>query len=159
MKIITSICVYNNCTAASIGTFRPCSCVITGVVVCIQNLHIDDWFLGRRSWIWRWSGSDPEVILNLEVIGKRSGGYPESGGDREAIRRRSWIWRWSGSDPEAILNLKGQIDSLLPEGPVIMCFIIPLCCKDTQKNDYFNRKLIRSIIVLISLVWMTISCF
>ena len=29
---------------------------------------------------------------------------------------------------EAILNLKGQIDSLLPvEGPVIICFIIPLC--------------------------------
>ena len=27
---------------------------------------------------------------------------------------------------EAILNLKGQIDSLLPEGPVIICFIIPL---------------------------------
>ena len=29
-------------------------------------------------------------------------------------------------DGEAILNLKGQIDSLLPEGPVIICFIIPL---------------------------------
>ena len=28
---------------------------------------------------------------------------------------------------EAILNLEGQIDSLLPEGPVIICFIIPLC--------------------------------
>ena len=28
---------------------------------------------------------------------------------------------------EAILNLKGQIDSLLPEEPVIICFIIPLC--------------------------------
>ena len=28
---------------------------------------------------------------------------------------------------EAILNLKGQIDNLLPEGPVIICFIIPLC--------------------------------
>ena len=30
---------------------------------------------------------------------------------------------------EAILNLKGQIDSLhvLPEGPVIISFIIPLC--------------------------------
>ena len=24
-----------------------------------------------------------------------------------------------------ILNLKGQIDSLLPEGPVIICFTIP----------------------------------
>ena len=28
---------------------------------------------------------------------------------------------------EAILNLKGLIDSLLPEGPVIICFIIPFC--------------------------------
>ena len=32
-----------------------------------------------------------------------------------------------GTLGEAILNLKGQIDSLLPEGPVIICFIIPLC--------------------------------
>ena len=30
-----------------------------------------------------------------------------------------------GALGEAILNLKGQIDSLLPEGPVIICFIIP----------------------------------
>ena len=28
---------------------------------------------------------------------------------------------------EAILNLKGQIDSLLIEGPIIICFILPLC--------------------------------
>ena len=28
---------------------------------------------------------------------------------------------------EAILNLKGQIDSLLPEGPTIICFIMSLC--------------------------------
>ena len=28
---------------------------------------------------------------------------------------------------EAILNLKGKTDSLLPEGPVIICFIISLC--------------------------------
>ena len=35
--------------------------------------------------------------------------------------------RVSGTLGEAILNLKGQIDSLLPEGPVIICFIIPLC--------------------------------
>ena len=34
---------------------------------------------------------------------------------------------------EAIMNLKGQIDSLLPEGPVIICFIIPLCLEDTQR--------------------------
>ena len=32
-----------------------------------------------------------------------------------------------GTLGETILNLKGQIDSLLPEGPVIICFIIPLC--------------------------------
>ena len=32
-----------------------------------------------------------------------------------------------GTLKEAILNLKGQIDSLLPEGPVIICFIIPFC--------------------------------
>ena len=30
-------------------------------------------------------------------------------------------------DRLAILNLKVQIDSLLPEGPVIICLIIPLC--------------------------------
>ena len=35
--------------------------------------------------------------------------------------------RLIGTLGEAILNLKGQIDSLLPEGPVIICFIIPLC--------------------------------
>ena len=32
-----------------------------------------------------------------------------------------------GTLGEAILNLEGQIDSLLPEGPFIICFIIPLC--------------------------------
>ena len=44
---------------------------------------------------------------------------------------------------EAILNLSGQIDSLLPEGPVIICFIIPLCFSK-EKNYYFNWKLISS---------------
>ena len=34
---------------------------------------------------------------------------------------------------EAILNLKGQIDSLLPEGPVIIFFIIPLCYSKEKK--------------------------
>ena len=49
---------------------------------------------------------------------------------------------------EAILNLKGQIDSLLPEGPVIICFIIPLCYFK-KKNEYFNCKLISSTMGLI----------
>ena len=53
---------------------------------------------------------------------------------------------------QAKLNLKGQIDSLLPEGPVIICFIIPLRRHSKKKNDYFNWKLTRSIMVLISLV-------
>ena len=50
---------------------------------------------------------------------------------------------------EAILNLKGQIDSLLPEGPVIICFIIPLCYSK-KKNDYFDWKLITSTMGLIT---------
>ena len=37
-----------------------------------------------------------------------------------------------GTLGEAIPNLKGQIDSLLPEGPVIICFIIPLCYSKTK---------------------------
>ena len=38
---------------------------------------------------------------------------------------------------EAVLNLKGQIDSLLPEGPAIICFIIPLYMyvKRTRKKN------------------------
>ena len=47
-----------------------------------------------------------------------------------------------------IVNLKGQIDNLLPEGPVIICFIIPLRGHSKKKNDYFNWKLIRSTMVL-----------
>ena len=35
-----------------------------------------------------------------------------------------------------------QIDSLLPEGPVIICFIIPLCY--SKEKNYFNWKLISS---------------
>ena len=35
--------------------------------------------------------------------------------------------RSMGTLGEVIQNLKGQIDSLSPEGPVIICFIIPLC--------------------------------
>ena len=50
---------------------------------------------------------------------------------------------------EAILNLKGQIDSLLPKGPVIICFIIPLC-HSKEKNDYFNLKLISSTMGLVT---------
>ena len=50
---------------------------------------------------------------------------------------------------EAILNLKGQIDSLLPEGPVIIFFIIPLCYSK-EKNDYFNLKLISSTMGLVT---------
>ena len=38
---------------------------------------------------------------------------------------------------KAILNLKGQIDSLLAEGPVIICLIIPLCLEDTQRKKIF----------------------
>ena len=54
-----------------------------------------------------------------------------------------------GTLGEAILNLKGQIDSLLPEGPVIICFIIPLCYSK-EKNDYFNLKLISSTMGLVT---------
>ena len=54
-----------------------------------------------------------------------------------------------GTLGEAILNLKGQIDSLLPEGPVIICFIIPLCYSK-KKNDYYNWKLISSTTGLIT---------
>ena len=50
---------------------------------------------------------------------------------------------------EAILNLKGQIDSLLPEGPVIICFIIPLCFSK-EKNYYFSWKLISSTMGLVT---------
>ena len=44
-------------------------------------------------------------------------------------------------------DLKGQIDSILPEGPVIICFIIPLCY---SKNGYFNWMLISSTMGLIT---------
>ena len=54
-----------------------------------------------------------------------------------------------GTLGEAILNLKGQIDSLLPEGPVIICFIIPLSFSK-EKNDYFNWKLISSTMGLVT---------
>ena len=47
---------------------------------------------------------------------------------------------------EAILNLKGQIDSLLPEGPVIICFIIPLCS--------LKKKMIILIGSLVALPWV-----
>ena len=50
---------------------------------------------------------------------------------------------------EAILNLKGQIDSLLPEGPVIICFIIPFYYSK-EINDYFNWKLISSTMGLVT---------
>ena len=50
---------------------------------------------------------------------------------------------------EAILNLKGQINSLLPEGPVIICFIIPLCFSK-EKNYYFNWKLISATMGLVT---------
>ena len=50
---------------------------------------------------------------------------------------------------EAILNLKGQIDSLLPSRPVIICLIIPLCFSK-EKNDYFNWKLISSTMGLVT---------
>ena len=50
---------------------------------------------------------------------------------------------------EAILNLKGQIDNLLPEGPVIICFIIPLC-HSKEKNDYLNLKLFSSTMGLVT---------
>ena len=57
---------------------------------------------------------------------------------------------WSIETPgEAILNLKGQIDSLLPEGPAIVCFIIPLCYSK-EKNDCFNWKLISSTMGLVT---------
>ena len=39
---------------------------------------------------------------------------------------------------EAILNLKGQIDSLLPEGPFIICFIIPYVTHRKNDYTYFN---------------------
>ena len=62
--------------------------------------------------------------------------------------------RDSGSPPprsigtlgEAILNLKGQIDSLLPEVPVIICFILPLC--------YSKKKMIVLIGSLLVLPWV-----
>ena len=54
-----------------------------------------------------------------------------------------------GTPGEAILNLKGQVDSLLPKGPVIICFIIPLCYSK-EKNDYFNWKLISSTMGLVT---------
>ena len=54
-----------------------------------------------------------------------------------------------GTPGEVILNLKGQVDSLLPEGPVIICFIIPLCYSK-EKNDYFNWKLISSTMGLVT---------
>ena len=54
-----------------------------------------------------------------------------------------------GTLGEAILNLKGQIDSLLPEGPVIICFIIALCYSK-EKNDYFNFSLICSTMGLVT---------
>ena len=44
---------------------------------------------------------------------------------------------------EAILNLKGQIDtcSLLPEGPVIIYFIVPLCYSK-KKNIFLIGNLL-----------------
>ena len=47
---------------------------------------------------------------------------------------------------EAILYLKGQIDRLLPEGPVIICFIIPLFYLK-EKMIIFYWKLFRSAMV------------
>ena len=47
-------------------------------------------------------------------------------GNRQIYLPREIQPRSIGTLGEAILNLKGQIDSLLPEGPVIISFIIPL---------------------------------
>ena len=55
------------------------------------------------------------------------------------VNRNSW-----GGDPES----QGQIDSLLPEGPVIICFIIPLCY--SKEKNYFNWKLISSTMGLVT---------
>ena len=55
---------------------------------------------------------------------------------------------------EAILNLKGQIDSLLPEGPVIICFIIPLYSEGTQ-----GKKIIILIESLLDLPWLNLLIF
>ena len=52
------------------------------------------------------------------------GGDPESQ-DEAKFNRNSW-----GGDPES----QGQIDTLLPKGPVIICFIIPLYKEDTQRK-------------------------
>ena len=41
--------------------------------------------------------------------------------------------RLIGTFGVVILNLKGQTDSLLPEGLVIICFIIPLCYLKKKK--------------------------
>ena len=46
---------------------------------------------------------------------------------------------------DEVLNLKGQIDSLLPEGPVIICFIIPC---------YPKKKMIILIGSLLVLTWV-----
>ena len=54
-----------------------------------------------------------------------------------------------GTLGEAILNLKEQIDSLLPEGPVIICFVIPLCYSK-EKKYYFNCKMISSTMGLVT---------
>ena len=50
---------------------------------------------------------------------------------------------------EAILNLNGQIDSLLPEGPVIYLFYYTIMLLK-EKNDFFNWKLISSTMGLIT---------
>ena len=51
-----------------------------------------------------------------------------------------------GTLGEAILNLKGQIESLLPEGLIIICFIIPLC--------YSKKKMIILIGSLLVIPWV-----
>ena len=54
-----------------------------------------------------------------------------------------------GTLGEAILNLKGQIDSLLPEGPVIICFFYTIMFLK-EKKYYFNWKLISSTMGLVT---------
>ena len=57
------------------------------------------------------------------------------------VNRKFW-----GGDPES----RGQIDSLLPEGPVIIGFCYTIMFRLININ--FNWKLIRCTMVLISLV-------
>ena len=51
-----------------------------------------------------------------------------------------------GTLGEAILNLKGQIDSLLPEGLAIICLLY----HSKEKKYYFNWKLISSTMGLVT---------